>query len=999
MSDKLWWNGPEYLRDPAWSPVYESFASNEETRKLKVTSNVASLEEKHAVCELIKRISSWTRMRRIIATCLRWKSRAKGELSAAEIEKAEDIIAIAAQRDFAEELEVIKKGKQLTRGPLVGYTPIIKDGLLRVRGRLQNVQHMTKDEQHNILLPKYNLPAEPKDYDQEGNLAKTLILHAHRQTMHGTVQQTLAVVQQKFRIVHAKAAVKKIIGRCVICRRYRKSTETQLMGNLPALRVNQAHAFEHTFVDCFGPIKAKSSFLRSRIPIKLWGIVFVCAATKAAHLEILSSMTAESYIMALKRFFARRGLCKTLIHDNGGNFVRGSRLIKAQSESFIAELEDKKLQKEIIDFCANQKINFLFNAPYSPHIVGLHESAVKSAKRHLQRVAGTALFNYEELLTLFNQAEMMLNSRPLMQIMPDEKESLILSPGSFLIGRQMNSLPEPDLTKTNVLLRWRLVEQQAQRFWHLWRFEYLHSLQQRKKWSKVNENVRLGQIVLMKSENLPKCCWELARIIKLRSDDEGVVRLVDLQRGSKIDTRHIAKLCLLPVYAEGSLESITEQAGDEQPEKEKIEEPILENQLTGAAGSEVDVAPTSDLEAMKIDLMKKDMLGNIRASASDDVTRVAAVMEPVTRENIVQRTPADKPTNKRKIKLSAAVNPPVRRSKRLINRGLGVAMMALFCVSASIATTEAQSDSFDTGAREQRSAKLEASKWADLKRSDFIKTADEGSLFLAHDTMINRYHGRLETRVITTINPQVDIETVETVNRHMRIACEKCKELKIGHAFCVSLLERVQIEAEQVVGYIRVHHYPDEVTRVKRRSKGILKTLLDFLFGGEDLSDVESHEVELDHEIENIKRWELAEAKADYNMKTSYFKMIEQITSMSKAFHSIDIDKVNFYSDMLFGQAIHTLEILKQKWNELEHPIYSTKEIQEMEARIHNALPVGTSVPPVSLSQLLKVSQCKVKSMNKDGLIVFTHSLPLIYPEGFHLLELTATPNLLNKQF
>lgn len=274
------------------------------------------------------------------------------------------------------------------------------------------------------------------------------------------------------------------------------------MGNLPAQRVNQSHAFEHTFVDCFGPIQAKSSFLRSRVPLKLWGIVFVCGATKAVHLEILTNMTAECYIMSLKRFFARRDLCKTIISDQGGNFVKGARLIKAQTEDFIVELEDKELQREIIDFCANQKIEFLFNAPYAPHVVGLHENAVKAAKRHLKRVAGRALFNYEELLTLFNQAEMMMNSRPLWQIMTDENDSMILTPGHFLIGRRMNSLPEPDLTNNNVVLRWRLVEQQAQRFWHLWSYEYLHTLQQRTKWAKVVENVKLGQLVLMKSDQL-----------------------------------------------------------------------------------------------------------------------------------------------------------------------------------------------------------------------------------------------------------------------------------------------------------------------------------------------------------------------------------------------------------------------------------------------------------------------------------------------------------------
>lgn len=44
--------------------------------------------------------------------------------------------------------------------------------------------------------------------------------------------------------------------------------------------------------------------------------------------------------------------------------------------------------------------------------------------------------------------------------------------------------------------------------------------------------------------------WNYAKVVKLRPDDDGVLRIVDVQRiGGKIDTKHIVRLCVLPVCA------------------------------------------------------------------------------------------------------------------------------------------------------------------------------------------------------------------------------------------------------------------------------------------------------------------------------------------------------------------------------------------------------------------------------------------------------------------
>ena len=48
-------------------------------------------------------------------------------------------------------------------------------------------------------------------------------------------------------------------------------------------------------------------------------ILFVCQATSGIHLELVTDFTAAAFIVAFKRFTARRGVCSTLHSDCGTN--------------------------------------------------------------------------------------------------------------------------------------------------------------------------------------------------------------------------------------------------------------------------------------------------------------------------------------------------------------------------------------------------------------------------------------------------------------------------------------------------------------------------------------------------------------------------------------------------------------------------------------------------------------------------------------------------------
>lgn len=62
-------------------------------------------------------------------------------------------------------------------------------------------------------------------------------------------------------------------------------------------------------------------------------------------------------------------------------------------------------------------------------------------KNHLRRITGSRKLTYEQFNTLLVEIEMVLNSRPLIPLSGDLHDLDVLTPGHFLIGTVLTSLP------------------------------------------------------------------------------------------------------------------------------------------------------------------------------------------------------------------------------------------------------------------------------------------------------------------------------------------------------------------------------------------------------------------------------------------------------------------------------------------------------------------------------------------------------------------------------
>ncbi|CAG7785122.1 unnamed protein product [Allacma fusca] len=247
-------------------------------------------------------------------------------------------------------------------------------------------------------------------------------------------------------------------------------------------RVNPGRLFSKTGVDFAGPFNIKRSMgPRNKQVLKGYVCVFVCFTTHSIHLEAVSDLTTASFLSCPKRFVSRRGLCSEIFSDCGSNFVGADRELRRDLE-FLRTTDGVT---EVTKSLSSQGVKWHFNPTSSPHFGGLWESGVRLFKGHMKRVIGATTLNFEEFTTILTQIEACINSRPITPLSSDPNDLSALTPGHFVVGEPLNSIPEPDLTDLKItrLSRWQHCQQMLQHLWRRWHREYLHT-------SKMGNNYR-----------------------------------------------------------------------------------------------------------------------------------------------------------------------------------------------------------------------------------------------------------------------------------------------------------------------------------------------------------------------------------------------------------------------------------------------------------------------------------------------------------------------------
>lgn len=538
LHNSLWWHGPSWLslHSDQW-PIPakcslptcddESIVNQEERKPVAmVTTNKVDFQDSF-IDSLLKRFSSLKKIIRIVSYLRRFihNSKVPHERKTSSLTEAENqnslltIVKLIQGSAFCNEIQRLKL-KQALAKPLRKLNPFLdKDGILRVGGRLSRAG-LEFEQRHPALIPSDH----PFTYK--------LIEYIHSQYCHTGHNTTHYLILQRFWILSAKRVIRKCLSKCIKCFKTQPKSLEPYMSDLPVYRVNQVKPFSIVGVDFGGPFRIKLGQHRGAKMDKAYLCLFVCLATKAVHLEVVSTLSADGFIAALRRFVARRGRCSAIHADRGTNFVGAS--------NYLTFLEQAS---------QTENIQFSFNSPSAPHFGGVWEIQIKAAKSHLYRIVGTQVLTFEELTTLFTQIEAVLNSRPLCPLSADPNDLNVLTPGHFLTLEPLTTVADEDLSQVKLyrLNRWQLIQSFVQNFWIRWKNEYLHSLIQRAKWTKISKPLDLNAIVIIKDDNRSPLQWSMGRVIKLHPGPDGIVRVATIKTKDSIITRPLVRLCPLPI--------------------------------------------------------------------------------------------------------------------------------------------------------------------------------------------------------------------------------------------------------------------------------------------------------------------------------------------------------------------------------------------------------------------------------------------------------------------
>ena len=139
----------------------------------------------------------------------------------------------------------------------------------------------------------------------------------HQKPFHSDVSHTLAQLRNEYWIPQGRAEVKKTIHGCGICKRFQGGLfKLPSMSPWPRKEVAKCAPFTYTGLDDFSPLYIQDKSSKE----KVWVCLFTCFTVRAIHFELIKDMTAEQFLLALRRFIARRGKPTEIILDNAPQF-------------------------------------------------------------------------------------------------------------------------------------------------------------------------------------------------------------------------------------------------------------------------------------------------------------------------------------------------------------------------------------------------------------------------------------------------------------------------------------------------------------------------------------------------------------------------------------------------------------------------------------------------------------------------------------------------------
>ena len=251
--------------------------------------------------------------------------------------------------------------------------------------------------------------------------------------------------------------------------------------------------------------------------------------------------------MCLKRLAASKGMPTLLLSDNHKTLIVG--------ETFMLEIQQGPAVQE---YLSTHRIRWKHQTPRSPWMGGHFERLGRKVKASLATAISRKLLTLEEFTTIVKEAENIVNSWPL-TYQSDTSRDIPLTPPQLTWGRDLTLMPpllqprdplDEDYDVKTTRAQYVVLSNTLEQFRKRWHNEYLLALRE-KHYNLCAENpsyhLRVGQLVMVKHDNIHRIEWPLGVITAIYPDERGVVRTAEVEECGHRSLRSVTYLVPLEI--------------------------------------------------------------------------------------------------------------------------------------------------------------------------------------------------------------------------------------------------------------------------------------------------------------------------------------------------------------------------------------------------------------------------------------------------------------------
>jgi len=413
------------------------------------------------------------------------------------------------------ELSALRKGNSVGKKSKVAHLRLFIDewGLLRHDRRLERSE-LPYDSKFPIVLLNHPLTRGYIEF-----------VHSNR-LLHAGQSMTSAYLKRSVELVGLSQTIRFIRRNCARCRRFHAPPYAPEMAPLPKERVTERRAFATVGIDIFGPLdsepmpklgaKRKKASSEKK---KYYGLIFVCASSRAIHIELLGSREFKDVRNAIYRFISRRGVPERFFSDNEKSFTKCGKMLDIYNQIRRCESTMAK------DY---PSIRWTFNPPRTPHWGGFYERCIATVKNGLLQFKPQRAYTFDELQTILAIVEALVNTRPLIQRGNDLPS---ITPADLVLGHSLLIMPNVHFTQkdtlNDTLINYTGFRKKLGVLWRIWREEYLTSL--RKHAHEQSREPQVGDLVFVDESPAPRGEWSVGQIKELIPGRDNVSRVARVQ--------------------------------------------------------------------------------------------------------------------------------------------------------------------------------------------------------------------------------------------------------------------------------------------------------------------------------------------------------------------------------------------------------------------------------------------------------------------------------------